>query len=351
MDQENNSSNQVQDFSSQPPSPPLPPAPTPTAAPVAAPAHVKEPVNAGLIILQWLTYAFWGWTVLALSVLTGTVIANFVAGADTGSFTPYGIAAVLVLLPISYACDYVFSKKEPQKKVGAEILVMVIHAVIFALFGIGSLIVAVVAVVQLLTSSGDSSGVQATLYTALIVTGFYGITFLRTLNPGIAPWIRRFYGITMVISVGIIAILGIVGPVAQERTTRDDRLISAELSGVSTAINDYVGSNGKLPSDLGALSLSGDTKQVIDRKLVTYKPETTNYSTQSTQITKPSTSIALRANPAYRYQLCVTYKKASPGYGKYSRGNNFSDDGYSTYLSSYDHPGGEYCYKLKTSDY
>lgn len=32
--------------------------------------NVGHQINPGTIILQWLTYAFWGWTILAMSVLT-----------------------------------------------------------------------------------------------------------------------------------------------------------------------------------------------------------------------------------------------------------------------------------------
>jgi hypothetical protein len=307
----------------------------------------KEPVNAGLIILQWLTYAFWGWTVLALSILTAMVIANFINDTELGGFTPYGIAAILVLLPISYICDHFYSKKEPQKKAGVEVLVMVIHAVIFALFGIGSLIFAVFSVVQLFTNSGGSSAAQASLYTSLIIAFYYGITFLRTLNPSFIPWIRRFYRIIMPISIGIIAILGIVGPMAQERNTRDDRLMMSELPSVQSSINNYARANDELPTNLEALTLSGDSKQLVDRKLVTYKP-------QAATITPASilgdSDITPRAT--YRYELCVTYKKESKDYGKYSSyDNTYEEDGYASYLSVYSHPAGEVCYKLKTSEY
>jgi len=37
------------------------------AAPIASTSHNSP----GLLVLQWLTYAFWGWTVLALAWLTG----------------------------------------------------------------------------------------------------------------------------------------------------------------------------------------------------------------------------------------------------------------------------------------
>lgn len=47
------------------------------------------------LILEWLTYAFWWWTVLGLSILVGITVSYFVANADTYSFTPYGVAAMV----------------------------------------------------------------------------------------------------------------------------------------------------------------------------------------------------------------------------------------------------------------
>ena len=62
----------------------------------------------GIIILQWLTYAFWGWFVLATSLLAVTVLSHFIAHTNDSNFTPYAIAAVLVLLPLSFVCNFFY---------------------------------------------------------------------------------------------------------------------------------------------------------------------------------------------------------------------------------------------------
>lgn len=326
-------------------------------APAGSYTSAAEPVpqkaSAGLIILQWLTYAFWGWTVLALSILTTTVIASFIAEADTGGFMPYGIAAVLVLLPISFVVDSFYSKKEPQKKTGAEMLVMVIHAVLFDLFAIGALIGAVIALVQLITSSADTSGIQVGLYSCLIITAYYALTFLRTLNPAQLSIFQRLYRFVMLASVGLIALLGIIGPVSQEVARRDDKLIESSLGGVSRTINNYAVKNKKLPTDLNALSLTGDEKKLVEKGLVEYKPEgpvTLGSSRSSTSTYSSRLSNSSRVE--YRYQLCVTYKKESRGYGKYSSSyDRLNREEYSSYISAYSHPAGEVCYKVSTTDY
>lgn len=325
--------------------PAQPPAEMQAAAPQDSSAP-KEHTNAGLIVLQWLTYAFWGWTVLALSFLITSVIANYVSDADTSGFTPYTIAAVLVLLPISFICDTYYSKKERSKKSGAEMLVMIIHAVIFALFGIGSLIVAVFSIVQLLTGSTDTSGSKVALYSSLIIAVLYALTFLRTLAPPVAAPVRRFYRWIMLVAVGIIALLAIIGPVAQERVTRDDRLISTHLPSIQTAINGHVRNNGRLPESLKELKLTGDSRQLVDRNLVEYRP-------QKTAVAEETYSGTTSSTPVYRYELCVNYSQESSNYGEYPDYSylDAEPDGYSSYLTAYEHPAGEVCYKLRTSEY
>lgn len=334
----------------QPPQPGVPPA-YPAGPPAAAQPPHKEGVNAGLIVLQWLTYAFWGWTVLSLSMLTTMVLSSFITKADTGSFTPYAIAAVLVLLPIAFGCDYFYSKKEPEKKTGAETIVMVIHAVIFALCGIGSLILAVFFLVQLFTSSSaDNGDAQVGLYSSLIITVYYVLTFLRTLNPAKLGWIQRSYKFIMLITIGIIAVLGVVGPVAAERSTRNDRLIDNGISRLSNSINDYAQDNKKLPASLSDVKTTGDAQKLIDDNLVQYKA--VDMSTISTTTQSSNSKLSSRGSSGLRYELCVTYKQKSRYYDSYNSASRYSDsDGYSEYIDSAAHPAGNVCYKLKATVY
>lgn len=319
---------------------------------------VKPAPNAGLIVLQWLTYAFWGWTVLALSFLTATVVTSFITDYTASGATPYGIAAVLVLLPISFLCDLFYSRKEQEKKVGAEVWVMVIHAVIFALFGIGSLIAAVIAAVMLFTNGGDTETTTVVLISSLIIAGYYAITFLRTLNPRIFRWLQKYYKYIMLVTVSVIVVLGVVGPLAEERQTRNDRLIVSELNNLSESINKYAREEKKLPADLNTLDLRDDTKKLVDLNLVEYKPEGTatvtgpQYLDSRKKFEMENLESVASTRQGFKYQLCVTYTKESTNYGRYGYASEpYGDDEYTSYLSVYDHPAGKECYKVKTSEY
>lgn len=157
----------------------------------------------------------------------------------------------------------------------------------------------------------------------------------------------------MTLVVGVITVLGIVGPVANARLTRNDRLISNNLSQVQQAITDYTTSNTKLPADLSSLKLVGDTKKLVDTNLVTYKPNTkpaTSDPGQNSSNYNGSSAYPYnnqQSPKTYYYQLCVSYKKASnPSTGSYSPPVQQTGDNYQSYVTTDPHPAGEVCYKL-----
>lgn len=314
------------------------------------PPTVPQQANIGLMVLQWLTYAFWGWTVLALSVLTTTVLAFYINKADVGGFTPYGIAAILVLLPIAFVCDSFYVKREPIKKQGAEIAITIIHAVIFAIFGVGALIGAVISVVTIFTSISDTTVSITSLLSLLIIALYYSLAFIRTINIQKISWFNRNYRFIMIASVGIIALLGIIGPTALERSTRDDRLIEGRLSDVKSSINNYYEDKNELPSELNQVSFTGDAKKIVDQNLVTYKPEGVTQNNIDLNSLKNYSSRYTQYNEYAKYQLCVNYKKESAGYNSSSSNYIKRDyEDYNTYLSTSTHPAGEVCYKIKTN--
>ncbi|HET8884672.1 MAG TPA: hypothetical protein VFM68_04350 [Candidatus Saccharimonadales bacterium] len=306
---------------------------TPDTQPAATPSSAAKPgISPGMLVLQWLTYAFWGWALLALSVLTFVVIYNLINQTDTSETIPYVLAAILVLLPISLICDFFYRKHEVQKKQGAGMVVMVIHAVIFALFAIGALIASIFSLVQLMLNSGDSMNSNiAAICSFLIVAILYGLTFLRTLNP-FKPSLKVpfVYSIVMLVVTGVFIILSITGPFAQSLATKQDRLIESNLFYIESGVDEYIDSNKALPDKLSDISInSSDAAILISDNLVRYEPE------------QPAPT-----DGALRYQLCVTYTHTSTApYNSYR-----STNGYSEYLSSVSsHPAGDVCYKLQHS--
>ena len=321
-------------------------------------APQKTSGSDGLIVLEWLTYAFWGWTVFALSILTGLIVQSYVGkGGYIGgnNFTLYSLASVLVLLPVSFVCETLYVKRESSNKAGGSLAIMAIHAVLFALFGIGSVIAAAWSIVQMLTSSSSNNGATVALITSLIIAVYYAATFLRTLNFKAIPWLVKYYRFFMLITIGIMTILGIVGPMAKERAVRNDKLIESGLSSVSTAINKYASNKNQLPNNLSDLTLSGDAQKLVNDKLVEYKKEsnTTSKDSSNNSLSSKYSSYSSYSVLTLRYQLCVTYKEksSSPAYIE-DIGNTYdTSDGYSSYLSTYGHKAGNVCYKLKTSYY
>lgn len=324
---------------------------SPAATAPAGPAVAQPVTNPGHIVLQWLTYALWGWTVLATSVLAVTVISSLLKDSDSGSFTTYGIAAVLVLLPFSVIADVFYSKIEEVKKHGPASIVMIIHAVLFGLFGIGALISAVISVIIMITSGGDNSSSLTAFLSSGIIFLLYVATFIRTLNPASLSLVKRFYIIFMVIVIGLISILGIVGPVAKERSTRDDRLIVDNVSSVTSAISGYARKNDKLPASLNDLDVSNDTKALVGSGLLTYTPNIAGPDRLNdfNNNDQGSFNSSASRNKTYYYEVCATFKEKSRDQGY---GSSYDDNReFSSYLSIYNHPAGKDCCKLSTNDY
>lgn len=312
------------------------------------------PNNPITLVLQWLTYAFWGWTVLSLSILTSISIGHFMMkdahGDFGGSMISYALAAVIVLFIISAVSDAVYTKREPEHKQGAATVIMIIHAVIFALFAIGWVIAAVFAVLSLFLGSDDGNeGALTTLMTGIIIAFVYGITMVRTLRPKVPKKISLYYTLLMALITLAIATLGIAGPAMNARLTKDDRLIEQGLYGISKAINDYADDNNKLPSNLDDIKddTSTTSKELITRNLVEYNQGGTVDQTESSILRRTTVnSSAGDTDKVFEYELCVEFK-AKKG-TSYSHPENDSDR--RTYPDTYSHGKGRVCYDLVTDN-
>lgn len=316
----------------------------------------------GVLVLQWLTYALWGWTILALAWLTAISVGFFLNPSSTERYqsemVAYSLAAVIVLFAISLICDVFYSRRETLQKSGAAMVIMIIHAVIFALFGIGSLIVAVFAIVRLLIgdSNGSSygdSGALTTLITGSVIAVVYGATLLRTVRPfklkrsGLVYWI--FMG---VITVSITT-LAIAGPTWNARLTRDDRLIERALPQLSETIRNHTAKSDALPNTLADVreEAPDEVRQLIDRNLVEYKPgkkiDTPEQNAEDLPIISPASKPIVAPNvDAFRYSLCVTYK-AKKGSDTYpARDMELYNQ---TSPETYYHDAGRVCYDLVTN--
>ncbi|MBC7512088.1 hypothetical protein H7142_00290 [Candidatus Saccharibacteria bacterium] len=327
------------------------------------------PAGPGMMVLQWLTYAFWGWTVLSLSGLILLVVNQLMTKMDGsgesggywfGGGIAYLLAAVLVLFVIALICDVFYSRAEKKHSRGSGTnVIMIIHAVIFALFGIGALIMSVFGIVSLLIGdSTDTSSVLSTVISGAIIAVLYGMTLLRTLQPRWIKAVAPMYWLGMTIAIVIAVTLGVVGPAANARLQRQDSVVEQGLPGVADAINDYVSKNAALPTTLGAVTVPSydeETKQLLRENLVKYTPgesiATSDVSDMFT-INKNDDQFGRGGTvaTAFVYKLCVTYK-TNDDYDSY-RSKPYIQEGqkYPTSLETYGHEAGDVCYELQTED-
>ena len=305
-----------------------------------------------VIITQWLSYAFWGWLMAAL-MWTAIIILLLIIKNETNSdMVPYAVASVFVLLPIAFITDWLYRRHEPAKKTGIAAVVMVIHAVIFALISIGTLIGAVfVGVGLVVTLSADTSSQVVALFSLLVAAVLYGLLFVRTLSPAKLAKLPFIYAISMlVVSVGFL-VWGISGPAMETFNRKDDTRIESYLTWLRSDISNYVQDNHALPNSLSDIDASDEAKTLIEKDLVSYKKDGIDKG-------NPNSNIDVKTYDSpqtkrFKYQLCVEYKEASKNersYPRYTAMNGKSGE-YKSYLDTVPHDKGEVCYRLYETVY
>ncbi len=315
----------------------------------------KAGSSAGEIVLQWLTYAFWGWFILALTWLVASTTMHFLGQKGNETFGPsasYGVAAVVVLFVVSYVADRIYSKHEPSEKHGVAQVVMIIHAVLFALSSIGAAIFSVFALVSMVVGDVNSydtvENKQTMLITGLVVALLFALLALRTLRP-LTLWGKaRGYRLVMSVVTGAVLVAASVGPLAYLYNTKQDRLIETGLPMLSNDISNYVSSKNHLPGSLADITpTSKEVETLLAEHLVTYTP-----NTKPTTATAPDVK-TLELQPdtkTYSYQLCVVYADTK---------NQFNNKYATTYMypagstspDVYTHAKGKVCYDLVAYNY
>ena len=324
----------------------------------------KDNVKGGVLVLQWLTYAFSGWAILAIAALLVNVLWYFIVDKSQGAiqFSPYGIATVLVLLPISFVCNLFYKKHDYHEKTGASNAIMLIHAVIFALCGIAALIVSVFSVVMLITSNQAGSELLVSIIAGLVMALIYLLTFIRTINPVRLSVVTKALPIIMgIISIALL-VMASVGPASRLVSSKDDQLITENLPEINSSVQKYAKENSKLPASLSQLRMdesSSSADKLTKSGLVDYKPNVKKVNIEyrqdsssinalknkSLEIEKPS---SVGRTETHYYELCVNYKFRSGNQEAYSYTDDYdSVDGYGTYLNVYSHPEGNTCYKQR----
>jgi hypothetical protein len=239
---------------------------------------------------------------------------------------------------------------------------MIIHAVLFALFGIGSLIMAVFGGVQLMIGEGDSTTAPvAAILSGGIIAVIYGATLVRTLRPKMLKKAAPLYWAFMTVVIVATVILAVAGPVAQARLKAEDEVVASALPGLAESINEHANEKGSLPKTLDEVAITSryaqkdDIRSLIDKDLVRYTPGEQIGMTRSASgfsIRDGSNGVDLQAaTPIFHYELCVDYKTSS-GYGGDSYGSDYrmnNDQKYDTTITTYGHGKGETCYDVQTA--
>lgn len=297
------------------------------------------------IVLQWLVYVFWFWTLTNLAVvLSGVLIHILVEETRNSTWIIYAAAPLLVLLPLSIIADHYYKKTEPKAKHGFAAVVMVINAVIAALGAVGSVIGIIYALLDLALSTRDDAtgntiaAVVCTITALLSLLFFIRVLYIDKLQP-----IRSRFSI-IVSAVAIIAVLlTLIFPLTNEVRRKADRVIEENYSSIKNDIQSYVNSNNKLPDSLDEVTFKGGAKRAIETGRVTYSPKPSSFSPSDlSQISTRTRAL----NRELQYELCVDWKYESNS--GYDRDYPNSQKGYYSYDG---HKAGKQCYTESTYNY
>lgn len=358
--------------------------PTPTVMTIQVPA--AEPTtpaqqSGGILVLQWLTYAFWFWLSISISWLAGVVVNYYIANKGSSYIVwsmllAYPLASVIITFLIALVADKFYSKHEPTKKVGGANVIMLLHVVPFVLLSIGALITLVFALITMLLNSDPVNGTDGPLQimlVALIVAILFALAAVRVFY-GARRVVRLVaWGIFALLAIGFI-IAGFAGPGADSLRTKDDRLIEQSLPDLAEDIREYANKNNILPEKLTDVthtdsSNANAVQALIDKKLVVYKANTLpaehsgfSYPDDSTDDLSVTSSVGrsyyTTGADRFYYQLCVVYKSekktdynyTSNDTASYTIGSGVATkDSYSSAYITHGidvHPVGNVCYNL-----
>jgi hypothetical protein len=330
--------------------------------------QTKQTVGAntpGTIVLQWLSYAFWGWAVVAIAYLAAVITSYLLDGtwvSDSTEPVAYGMAATLVLVPFALVCDWLYSKREQQDKHGIASVVMIIHAVLFTLFAIGALISVAFSVVGLLLTTGDTSGPVIAIVVSAVLAILYIDLVVRIVRPLLIMRLRLVFRISMALVTLTALVWGALGPFAQTVATKDDRAVRDGLQSLNYAINQYASTNNALPTTLTQViqdetSLQGvyptasadNLTRLVEKGSITYKANVKPAEDDTT-----TDSLAKTTTKTFYYELCGVFthglKQRSWDGIVYPSSPETSEE-YSSYIQTGTIDAGTKCYKLSTTSY
>lgn len=293
----------------------------------------QQQPSTGTLALQWLTYALWACLAIVSLISSSLVISFFMTEQiPTIQEIAYLLTAMVILLAVATTVDFIYSKHENTKKKQPFTLVTTVHAVIFTLALVVSLIAAAFNLVNHFIEYGsDLTSTKISLSVSSVAILLSAALVVRTTlawRPKLSQQVSRW---TLILVPAILIIVGTVFILPKSSIYQRDSLVEMALMDTNLRINEYANTNDSLPSDLSKLNLEGNSKKILDENLINYTPDT-------------------RKSDAGRhyYKLCGTYKLSSPSTNRevvYGGENEKSFDHYK-HTDFAQHSEGEQCYKL-----
>lgn len=309
----------------------------------------KEPISTpAFVTMQWLSYAFWALASIAIVYLV-SVITNYVLNVDTTVTTEavaYAVAASFIVLPLAFTLDVFFSRHEDDNKSNASSVVMVVHAVGFAVISVIALITAVFNLINMVLNDYDDKGLWIAVVAAVTTCVLFGILFIRTIKPELFPRLREYYRYLILALILIAGFWAIFGPGAKALDTKQSRGVRDSMMQITSAVDNYVTSNGTLPKDIDAMMSAGyyfgdvstsQMKDYIVRGVLSYEPNTKAFTEADGVKT-------------FYYKICGTFDRDLMMGGGMTN-MMAREDGYYNSLDLGNVTAGTHCYDMATGSF
>lgn len=304
------------------------------------------------IILQWLAYSFWFWSLCLIGAsLSGVLIHIFVRPDAESTWILYSAAPLIVLLPLAAITDRYYKQMEPREKHGIAAILMVIHAVVACLSAVGAMVAVVYAILNMLIStSGDFSDNLIACIVSFVIAILSTLFFIRVLYVERLAMVRAYFTRIVAAIAVVTLLLVIVFPLVSEMRRKGDRIVEDNYFSVTSDINKYARENKKLPESLDDVEFDEEAQRAIDTGKLTYKTLTNPSDIDITPSLQPVEDFSPISSPSYyrdtqrTYELCVDWSfERENGYDSSYSGKNFS--------SYYGHKKGKQCYEETSYGY
>lgn len=251
------------------------------------------------------------------------------AGYFAKTAVKYGIATILIAMPIYFVLMYFINKKIFQGEINIHSKVRKWLTYIILFIASAIIIGDLIALVFYMLDGDLTTRFILKVVTVIVIAGFifgYYLWDMKKENAvGVAYMANKIFALVAIV-ISIIVLLSSFFVIDSPKAARDKKIDSQTLSALSSLsanITIYYDTNNELPADLNELEISSYEKRNLD------------------SLEEPVTYKKIDAN---NYELCANFKRKTEEESNVGYGYGY------TYENEWDHTAGNYCFSKEVTN-